>query len=346
MEVLNTSFAALQEKLLMLYEQESDVLEQQILFWKLIRRENVLMFYARKQGLTRLGMQSLPSLTVSEGKAKQAIMMQTELESLGRSGFAGESWSMQDTSVERYLANPPNTFKKDPYSVAVYYDNDPTNRHEYINWKRIYFFGADEDWHVVEGKTDDTGLYYVTDDGSKEYFEMFSVDASRFSRTDTWTVDKPTVSTPSSSVHTASAPSTSPATPSTKASARKRTRLPQRDRGVGVGPVSASEVGSLRRTSYRKRGSTRLEQLIADARDPPIVLLKGFTKALKHFKKTNRAVLSLSGARLSTIFKWLGHGDRARMLLAFSTFTQRREFLARVQLSAETDVALGNLDSI
>ena len=113
MESLTERFDAVQENLLELYESGSDNIEDQILYWNLMRKEGVLFYYARQKGITRLGLQHVPSLAVSEFKAKQAIMMTLQLESLKNSEYGSEKWTMQDTSLELYNTEPQHTFKKE-----------------------------------------------------------------------------------------------------------------------------------------------------------------------------------------------------------------------------------------
>ena len=106
MESLTERFDAVQENLLELFESGSDNIEDQILYWNLMRKEGILLYYARQKGISRLGLQHVPSLAVSEFKAKQAIMMTLQLESLKNSEFGREKWTLQDTSLELYNTEP------------------------------------------------------------------------------------------------------------------------------------------------------------------------------------------------------------------------------------------------
>ena len=188
MESLNERFDALQENLLQLYEAGSDNIDDQILYWDILRQENVLLHFARKKGISRLGLQHVPTLAVSEQKAKQAILMSLQLKSLKNSPFGTERWTMQDTSFEIYNAPPQNTFKKGSFTVDVYYDGDQDNYYPYPAWTHIYYQNGDNIWHKVQGDADYEGLFYVTHDKEKVYYVTFHKDAARFSRTGTWTV--------------------------------------------------------------------------------------------------------------------------------------------------------------
>lgn len=188
METLNERYDALQENLLMLYEAGSDKIDDQIMYWDIMRQENVLFYYARKKNIARIGLQPVPSLTTSEHKAKQAIMMSLQLKSLKMSAYGKEPWTLQDTSFEVYNAAPSNTFKKGAFTVDVFYDDDEDNYYPYTAWSFIYYENGDGRWHKVEGQADYEGLYFITHDNEKNYYVTFDTDAARFSRTGHWTV--------------------------------------------------------------------------------------------------------------------------------------------------------------
>ena len=188
MESLTERFDALQENQLQLYEAGSDKIEDQILFWEINRQENVLLYFARQKGLSRIGLQPVPPLSVSEQKAKQAIAMSLHLKSLKESEFGREPWTLQDTSFELFNSPPQNTFKKGAFTVDVYYDEDQDNYFPYTAWTFIYYQNGDNVWHKVEGQCDYEGLYYITADNEKIYYVQFNKDAARFSRSGLWTV--------------------------------------------------------------------------------------------------------------------------------------------------------------
>ncbi|ATQ38646.1 E2 [Gammapapillomavirus sp.] len=187
MEKLTERYELIQEKLLQIYEEGSHDIDAQITHWKLLRKEAALMYYARKHGLQRIGMQPLPNLVAAEQKAKNAIMMYLQLESLKASPYGSESWSLTETSLELYLAPPKHTFKKGGFTVDVIFDNDEDNDFPYTAWKYIYYQDNEGQWHKVEGQADYHGLFYETDT-DKIYYVLIEDDAPRFSKTGTWQV--------------------------------------------------------------------------------------------------------------------------------------------------------------
>lgn len=197
METLSERFNALQDLLMNIYEAAKNTLEAQIEHWQLLRREAVLLFVARQKGILRLGYQPVPPQAVSESKAKDAIMMVLQLQSLQNSKFKDEPWTLVDTSLETYRNQPENTFKKGPVSVEVMYDNDPTNTNIYTMWKYVYYLDADDVWQKTESGVNHTGIYYLQ--GTfKHYYILFADDAPRFSSTGQWEVmiNKETVFAP------------------------------------------------------------------------------------------------------------------------------------------------------
>lgn len=197
METLSERFNALQDHLMNIYEAAKNTLEAQIEHWQLLRREAVLLFVARQKGVLRLGYQPVPPQAVSESKAKDAIMMVLQLQSLQNSKFKDEPWTLVDTSLETYRNQPENTFKKGPVSVEVMYDNDPTNTNVYTLWKYVYYLDADDEWQKTESGVNQTGIYYLQG-AFKHYYILFADDAPRFSSTGQWEVmiNKETVFAP------------------------------------------------------------------------------------------------------------------------------------------------------
>ncbi|ATQ38264.1 E2 [Gammapapillomavirus 7] len=400
MESLAERFDALQENQLTLYETGSTNIEDQILYWDTVRQEYVLFHYARQRGLSHIGLQPVPTLTVSEQKAKQAILMVLQLKSLKQSQFGNEPWTMQDTSYELFNTAPSNTFKKGAYTVDVYYDGDEDNYFPYTAWSYIYYQNGDNEWHKVKGDIDYEGLFYKSHDGEKVYYVTFYDDATRFSRTGKWTVRYKNTTISSTSITSTSGPtgnptskpssdsvgqkateqaskrrqrSPSPSSPrhtrsrtwqsdgdtsssSPGISTRRRRRegksttqrreRPSRATSPGVAP---EEVGRRHRFTQRK-GLSRLGQLQEDARDPPIILLKGPANTLKCYRFRCRSKCRSLIYRMSTVFSWVGEGPERlgepRMLLAFKDKEQRQRFLSTVHLPKGTHYSLGNLNSL
>ena len=188
MEWLTDRFNAVQDTLMTLIEQGAEDLDSQITYWNTVRKENVYMYYARKENLTHLGLQPLPVLAVSEYKAKQAIQMVLLLESLKKSPYAKEAWTLQNTSAELLNTQPKNCFKKHPYTVHVWFDDDKNNSFPYVNWDAIYYQDNQEIWHKVPGLVDLNGLYYNEVGGDRVYFALFDADAQKYGHTGYWSV--------------------------------------------------------------------------------------------------------------------------------------------------------------
>lgn len=186
---LSQNFDAVQDEILNLYEQENTDLASQLRHWQLVRRSQAMLYYARKYGIKKLGLQPTPSLASSEANGKQAIEMTLLIESLLKSPFAHESWTLQDTSADLVLHTAPKgTFKKLAYTVDVWFDNDASNSNEYVNYRIIYTKDENDFWFKAEGKTDYNGMYYDDAEGVPSYFKLFSDDARMYGSTGTWTV--------------------------------------------------------------------------------------------------------------------------------------------------------------
>ena len=171
-----------------LYESGAKTLEAQIEHWQLVRKLNVLYYYARKEKFSHLGLQPLPSLTVSEYKSKEAIQIVLLLRSLQNSPYAEEEWNLSDTSAELIHTPPKNTFKKGPYRVDVWFDHNPQNSFPYTNYDFIYYQDYDEQWHKTAGLVDINGFYYEEPNGDRVYYFLFEGDAARYGETGQWTV--------------------------------------------------------------------------------------------------------------------------------------------------------------
>lgn len=394
MEWLTERFNAVQETLLNLIEQGAEDLDSQITYWNNVRKESVYMYYAKKEGLTHLGLQPLPVAAVSEYKAKEAIHIVLLLQSLKNSVYGSEQWTLQTTSAELLNTQPKDCFKKHPYTVEVWFDNKKSNSFPYINWDAIYYQDEHEEWHKVSGLVDYNGLYYNEVGGDRVYFHIFDTDAQRYGETGMWTVHfknttlvAPISSSKQSSSYSGktpdSVPTTSKDTVPSKESPRRlqkpevgsstgetpafrRGRRKQREsttegeptttskrrRGGGGGGadgfgVSPEEVGA-RHRSVSRHHLSRLEQLKEEARDPPIIIIKGPPNVLKCWRYRKKNSCSSPFLDCSTIFTWVGGStdDQGRMLVAFSSVTEREQFLKYVTLPKSTTFALGKLDEL
>ncbi|ANG08924.1 E2 [Human papillomavirus type 177] len=186
MEALSQRLNACQEKILELYERDSDKLSDQIEHWKLTRYECVLLYKAREMGISSICHQVVPVLSVSENKGHQAIELQLALEGLNLSAFNTEPWTLQATSYELWSTPPKQCFKKGGKMVEVRYDGNKDNATQYTAWTYIYYYG-DTGWCKVNGKIDYYGLYYYMD-GFKQYYVQFKDDCKLYATTGTYEV--------------------------------------------------------------------------------------------------------------------------------------------------------------
>ena len=188
MEALAERFDVLQEEILRHIESGDTNLQSHINYWENVRKENAIMYYARKRGLTKLGLQPLPQLAVSEYSAKQAIKISLTLQSLQKSIFGKEPWTLTEVSAELINTPPQNVLKKNGYNVEIWYDDDKNNSMIYTNWDDLYYQDINEMWHKVSGQVDYDGCYFIDHTGERAYFILFVTDASRYSQTGKWTV--------------------------------------------------------------------------------------------------------------------------------------------------------------
>ncbi|AFU07673.1 E2 [Canis familiaris papillomavirus 14] len=187
MESLNKRLSAVQDELLNLYEEASDLLQQQVVHWNLMRRESVLLYFARQAGIMRVGMQPVPALQVSAERAKSAIELQLVLQSLCDSPYATETWTLSDTSRERWMAAPERCWKRGARTVEVIFDCDAGNSMQYTLWEWIYYQDSADNWQKARSQVDHKGIWFW-DCEHKHYYEEFAADAERYSATGHWDV--------------------------------------------------------------------------------------------------------------------------------------------------------------
>lgn len=259
MEWLTQRFNAIQDNLLNLIEQGAEDLDSQIKYWNLVRQENVYLYYGRREGLTHFGLQPLPVTTVSEYKAKEAINMVLLLQSLKKSAYARETWTLQNASAELINTQPRNCFKKQPYNVEVWFNNDRNNSYIYINWDFIYYQDSNDVWHKVPGLVYYYGMYYSEVGCEQVYFALFDTDDQRFGGTGNWSVHfknktliAPTSSSNSYSSH--SGKNSSSTVSSSTENTVSTSESPRRIQRPEVGS-STEETSTLRRRR-REREST------------------------------------------------------------------------------------------
>ncbi|ANZ90267.1 E2 protein [Bos taurus papillomavirus 21] len=386
MESLADRFEEIQELLLDLYEAGKRDIQSQIIHWDYLRKESVLLYYARQRGLTRLGLNTVPVLQASEIRAKNAIMMGIILRSLANSEFGGEDWTLQDTSIEMYRAPPQDTFKKQGSPVEVMFDGDPENINVYTNWGRIYYQDTENNWRVAEGQVSYDGLYYDTVNGQRVFFVKFDEQARTFSKTGSWRVKyknkfvSESVSSSSTPVSGSSQerPRVSfdtdseeeegdhhrrdPRHPLSAGRSRSRSRVSRpepeaggrgrRRRRQGEGAedfgLVPEEVGSGHRTVPKNiRG--RLARLQAEAADPPVILVRGSINSLKSWRHRCNTKHRCLFQEIGTTFVWSSKDtsrDRGRVVVAFRDEVQLTEFLRVVPMPKSCSFARGHLDSL
>lgn len=377
-----------------LYESSPNTIDEQIEIWETIKKENIYYYYGRREGYKNFGLQPIPALTVSEYKAKEAIQVLLLLKSLKNSEFGSEEWTLVDTNAELLHTPPKNAFKKKPYTVNVYFDNDPRNSFPYTNWDWLYIQDDQDNWYKTPGLVDENGLYFEDPSGDKNYFVIFASDAPTYGTTGQWTVhyknetisNSALASTSQESLfgfsqgsprgHVTSSRDAVPveksprreeneegrASPTTTThslrSGRRRkqgepttTRAKRRRVQEELSPVSPGQVGR-RYNLVPTRGLTRLERLTEEARDPPVLLIKGAANTLKCWRWRCRKSNACFKA-ISTVFNWINDADISnvehyshRMLIVFASVSQRTTFLNTVTLPSHTAYSFGNLNSM
>uniref|UniRef100_A0AAU7E301 Protein E8^E2C n=1 Tax=Mops bat papillomavirus TaxID=3141892 RepID=A0AAU7E301_9PAPI len=155
--------------------------------------------------------------------------------------------------------------------------------------------------------------------------------------------------------HTAS-PQTSTPAPSSggpsqgAGAAAPRFRSRGRQSGVrrgGLRGVAASEVGTVHTTAPTGHRS-RVQALLDEARDPPLLVFSGEANRLKCYRyrlaKKHHGLFT----SISTNFKWaegIGQGLGSRMLVAFENQTQRKAFQEQASLPPSIKMFKGEFQS-
>lgn len=320
-------------------------------------------YYCRKEGYSNLGLHHIPPSKVSEQNAKVAIQMSIVLQSLSKSQYASEPWTLQDTSADLFASPPKNCFKKRGYEVTVWFDDKKENAFPYINWSDIYYQDAEDKWHKTHGKVDYDGLYYEESDGSKSYFILFFEDASRYGDTNMWSVhyNNEHIYVPStsssrraagltiSSEKSDSIPHTSrdttqstgygrsttqteeaiPRPPERLSALRRRRRgegestRAKRRRPAGRSAVPSPESVGRSHRSVARTNLTRLERLQAEAWDPFLILLRGPANTLKCWRY--RCNLKCGSPIISSVFKWVTSKDDLQQSRMLLAFTSNAD---------------------
>ncbi|AKB94038.1 E2 [Bos taurus papillomavirus 14] len=187
MEAACERLCAVQDVQMQLIEKNSSLLTDQIAYWNAVRHENMLLYAARKKGVTCIGHCRVPHLAVCAERAKQAIEMHLALQELQKTQWGRDTWSLTDTSWENYMSEPTRSLKKGARVIEVEYDGNASNR----NWYTVYnllYMRTEDGWFFATGGADGNGLFYTTMSGERTYYDFFSRDAARFSATGAYIV--------------------------------------------------------------------------------------------------------------------------------------------------------------
>lgn len=361
--LLRDRLYALQESLMESYESGSADLQSQINYWYLVRKEQALLYKARQDGHRSLGLQPLPTLQVSEYRAKEAITMTLLLRSFAKSEYARERWTLQDVSAELVLhTKPKNCLKKGGYTVEVQFDHDPMKAFPYTNFNHIYYQDEREIWHKTTGEVDYDGMYYKEPNGDRVYFEVFDTDAQKYGTSGQWTVQfkSTTLSPPvTSSSRNASASSPLSLRGSTNTETRQEvsprrlqitevastsspTATGRRRQQQGESAISAKrrrrssgspgrrnipspeEVGGRHRTVART-GLSRIRRLQEEARDPLVALIKGPTNSLRCWRNRCHQKYANLYVDMSTAWNWVGDHSAIKCSRILVAFANRNQ---------------------
>nr|WBM83821.1 E2 protein [human papillomavirus 84] len=376
METLADRLDACQEKLIDLYEKDSNKLEDQLMHWYYTRLEQAMLFKAREAGLTHIGHQVVPTLSVTKEKARQAIMVHLSLQSLNNSAFKHEPWTLQDTSLNMWTVAPKGCWKKHGQPIRVKYDGEDDKEMEYVNWGFIYVHCASEDtWYKVPGQISNRGLYYELQ-GCKHYYVEFAKEAKHYGVKNIWEVhmggkiiyhacdsvsstqdgvpEVPTAETAAQLHHTTTAPT--PTTqrctktaPQVQAPPAKRQRLggdtvQQPDSTQGHRPVDSCST----RTNNNCDSPNRPREH-SNCDSAPVLHLKGQSNSLKCFRyRLHQSVPDLF-EKASSTWKWTcgGEGDKTSFVtIWYKSADQRKQFLARVHIPKGIVATLGSMSMV
>ncbi|ACC99402.1 E2 [Macaca fascicularis papillomavirus 10] len=357
MEALAERLNALQDKILTLYEEDSKDLKEQIEHWRCVRQECAVFYKARELGFSHLSHQVVPPLQVSRSKAHKAIELQMALESLYNSEYNTEEWTLQETSLEMWHAEPQACFKKKGTTVTVLFDCDKDNAMDYTLWGYIYVWG-DNGWAKTCGKADEWGLYYYAD-GLKVYYTEFMKDAKKYAKTNHWEVHVAgTVMRYSDSMSsTALCESVSPAeianglqrstpphthtSPSAKENVWTKTPPSKRQRRADQAPdpVRALDGNSRQLLAGATHNNTTGNSNHTDC--TPIVHLKGDANCLKclRFRLGKHKNLFLN---VSSTWRWANHANGSAIVtVTFANEQQRQQFISTVKIPATVTLCKG-----
>ncbi|ACT32131.1 regulatory protein [Macaca fascicularis papillomavirus 11] len=354
MESLADRLNVCQDKILSLYEADRDDLQAQIEHWRCVRLENALLYKAREMGMHSINHQAVPVLAVSKAKGHDAIEMQMALEGLSKSNFSTERWTLGDTSLERWRAEPQGCFKKRGVEVEVRYDCEKDNAMVYTLWTDIYVMG-DAGWTKVSGHVDYNGLSYCCD-GCTMYYVEFAKDASRYGKKNIWEVhvggkvihcsDSVSSSTTSVTVPIVETPARLQHTPQTQPASfvgeRRQTPAAKRPRTSDC--TDAAAVRALDHKSHTLLtggGSHDPARSCHYGETAPIVHLKGEPNGLKCLRYRLGKYKHLY-QNISSTWHWTDSNcKKAIVTVTYCSELQRTQFLQTVKIPQTVTVSKG-----
>ncbi|AHZ58191.1 E2 protein [Human papillomavirus type 72b] len=377
MESLADRLDACQEKLLDLYEKDSDQLVDQILHWHYVRLEHAMLYKARQAGLTHVGHQVVPTLSVTKGKARQAIEVHLALQGLQNSAYSHEPWTLQTTSLEMWNAHPAQCWKKKGRTITVKFDCEDLKAVEYVSWGHIYVQCAeDEQWYKVQGQVSYNGLYYELK-GHKHYYVTFAQEALKYGESNKWEVHcgNTLIYEPCASV------SSTQDVVREVSSAEATGRVPNATQPTAttrcVGPAqTASQVQTppcKRQRVHRDRQQQQSQQPDTTENDPagkrdcvnqwdngdsngaehqgdnhngygaPVIHLKGDPNKLKCFRYRLKQSVPDLFVKASSTWHWAcgGNTECAFVTLWYVDSNQRKQFLDRVNIPKGIQACVG-----
>ncbi|ATQ38306.1 E2 [Gammapapillomavirus 9] len=117
---------------------------------------------------------------------------------------------------------------------------------------------------------------------------------------------------------------------------------------TGSGVPTASEVGRSHR-SVARTNLSRLERLQAEARDPPILIVKGPANTLKCWRYRCNSKCAFPDIVISTVWHWVTENanlQESRITLAFKTNADRQRFIETTHFPKGSSWSLGSLDAL
>lgn len=131
---------------------------------------------------------------------------------------------------------------------------------------------------------------------------------------------------------------------------------PKRKRGGGAAGAgsrqsyspTAGEVGTSRRL-VTETGLSRLARLQKEARDPPVLIVKGPANTLKCFRYRCYTKVHKPFTQISTVWHWVCNDQQmasGRILVAFDTVKQRELFLDTITIPKGSSYDFGTLNSL